>query len=93
MRPRHMETGQSDGDEDIHECLAEEAEAEESGQQVGHKAVQEVVEHAQAQTSPARTEAPNTLKQAHRRGDLGCDRLVVDDSNFQIGVSVSLGRH
>ena len=88
MGPGHVEAGEAEGDEDVAERFADDAKAEERGQEVGEDGVKEVVEHAQAETSPSSAEAANAVEMADGGCDLGCDWLVLDNSDFDVGVSL-----
>ena len=89
--PCHMETREAEGHEDVAECFTDDAKAEEAGEQVGEDGVDEMVKPSELEASPSRCPAADTLEVANCSCDLGCDRLVVDDGDFDIGISVSLG--
>lgn len=91
--PEHVQPCGTDGDEDVDECIANNVEAQERGEQVGEAGVHHVVKHTEAKTSPAGTEATNAVKEADCGCDLRGDWLVVDDRDFHIGVCVCLSRH
>lgn len=87
VSPEHVDSGQRDGGDDEHQRVAEQTESKQGAKGVGDNGVKEVVQHADAQTSPLGSPPSNATQVCHCSCDLGSDGFVLDKSDLHVGLS------
>ena len=91
VRPCHMETCETERCEGVAEELADDAEAEEGGGEIGEESVEDVIGDGETKTSPSCGPATDTLEVADCSSNLSRDWLVVDDGDFDVDIGIGLG--